>query len=69
MVIDKNVILWIGSIFYRGGNEHVLVKWTVNAPEVKHFLPRLSAPIVHLTVSPDNQFMAVSTLDNGKFHG
>lgn len=55
----------IGSIFYSGGNEHVLVKWTIDAPDVRYFLPRLPAPIVHATVASDNQYVAISTLDNG----
>lgn len=54
-----------GSHFYTGGNEHVLVKWTCEATDVRTFLPRLSAPIVHVTVSPSNEMIAVSTLDNG----
>lgn len=52
---------------YTGGREHVLVKWNVGNPNVKHFLPRLSAPIVHISTSPDNSLVAVSTLDNGTF--
>lgn len=55
----------IGNFFFSGGNEHVLVKWMVDAPNVRYFLPRLSSPIVHLTCSPDSQLLAMSTLDNG----
>lgn len=45
----------------------MLVKWTVDAPDVRHFLPRLSSPIVHLTCSTDSRLVAVSTLDNGLY--
>ena len=51
-----------------GGYECVLVKWltetTVNKPDT---LPRLSAPIVNITCSLDNQHYAVSYIDNGIF--
>lgn len=50
---------------YTGGGECVLVKWTL-ANQHKSFLPRLPAPIKHLTIAPDNLYVAVSTLDNGK---
>lgn len=51
---------------YTGGGECVLVKWTLANPLNKSFLPRLPAPIKHLTIAPDNLYVAVSTLDNGK---
>lgn len=51
---------------YTGGGECVLVKWTLANPQHKSFLPRLPAPIKHLTIAPDNLYVAVSTLDNGK---
>lgn len=51
---------------YTGGGECVLVKWTLANPQNKSFLPRLPAPIKHLTIAPDNLYVAVSTLDNGK---
>lgn len=50
---------------YTGGNECVLVKWTLANPNHKTFLPRLPAPIKHLTIAPENLYVAVSTLDNG----
>ncbi|KAK3912020.1 WD repeat-containing protein 75 [Frankliniella fusca] len=54
-----------GTFFYSGGGEHTLVKWRLNTPNEKSFLPRLSAPICHLSVSKDNMIIAVSTQDNG----
>ncbi|KYN04804.1 WD repeat-containing protein 75 [Cyphomyrmex costatus] len=54
-----------GSHMYTGGGECVLVKWTLANPQHKSFLPRLPAPIKHLTIAPDNLYVAVSTLDNG----
>lgn len=51
---------------YTGGGECVLVKWTLANPQHKSYLPRLPAPIKHLTIAPDNLYVAVSTLDNGK---
>ncbi|CAH0767904.1 unnamed protein product [Bemisia tabaci] len=63
-----------GSHLYSGGGEHVLVKWNVSDSNVKHFLPRLPAPISHVSVSAENTFLSVSTDDNGihildsKFH-
>lgn len=50
---------------YSGGNESVLVKWTLSDSTKKDFLPRLPAPIKHLTIAPNNLYVAVSTLDNG----
>lgn len=55
-----------GGHMYTGGGECVLVKWTLANPLHKSFLPRLPAPIKHLTIAPDNLYVAVSTLDNGK---
>ncbi|EFN76342.1 WD repeat-containing protein 75 [Harpegnathos saltator] len=54
-----------GGHMYTGGSECVLVKWTLANPQHKSFLPRLSAPIKHLTIAPDNSYVAVSMLDNG----
>lgn len=51
---------------YTGGGECVLVKWTLANPQNKSFLPRLQAPIKHLTIAPENLYVAVSTLDNGE---
>lgn len=55
-----------GGHMYTGGGECVLVKWTLANPQHKSFLPRLPAPIKHLTIAPENLYVAVSTLDNGK---
>ncbi|XP_076654715.1 WD repeat-containing protein l(2)05287 [Halictus rubicundus] len=54
-----------GGHMYTGGGECVLVKWVLANPQHKSFLPRLPAPIKHLTIAPDNLYVAVSTLDNG----
>ncbi|XP_032679109.1 WD repeat-containing protein 75 isoform X2 [Odontomachus brunneus] len=54
-----------GGNMYTGGGECVLVKWSLANPLRQSFLPRLPAPIKHLTIAPDNLFVAVSTIDNG----
>ncbi|KAF6210040.1 hypothetical protein GE061_015795 [Apolygus lucorum] len=54
-----------GSSMYSGGGELTLVKWNLENPHMKNYLPRLSADIVHITVSPYNQMIAIATLDNG----
>lgn len=54
-----------GSFFYSGGGECTLVKWRLDSPHEKEFLPRLSAPISHLSISKDNLLVSVSTQDNG----
>ena len=54
-----------GGYMYTGGSECVLVKWNLTNPNQKMFLPRLPAPIKHLTIAPENLYVAVSTLDNG----
>lgn len=54
-----------GTFFYSGGGENTLVKWRLDSPNEKSFLPRLSAPICHLSLSKDNLLVAVSTQDNG----
>lgn len=59
-----NVIL--GSYMYSGGGEGVMVRWNMEVSNMRNFLPRLPAPILHLTVSPDNQSVAISTQDNGE---
>lgn len=53
-----------GSSMYSGGGENVLVKWHLENPNIRYFLPRLSADIVHINVASDNQLVAVATLDN-----
>lgn len=54
-----------GSHFYSGAGECVLVKWTVDRPLDRQFLPRLPAAICHLSLAPDNRYLAISTSDNG----
>lgn len=54
-----------GSEFYSGADECVLVKWYVDKPLQKNFLPRLPAPIKNIVTSPDNLLIAVCTEDNG----
>ncbi|KAJ1527769.1 hypothetical protein ONE63_007724 [Megalurothrips usitatus] len=53
-----------GSFFYSGGGECTLVKWRLDSPHDKSFIPRLSAPICHLNVSKDSLYVSVSTQDN-----
>lgn len=55
-----------GSVFYSGGSERVLLAWTSNdaKPQTR---PRLNGTIRHIVVSTDNQKIAVSTDDNGKW--
>lgn len=53
-----------GTIFYSGGSEAVLVKWTMNEPNNRSYLPRMSAPIAHLAVGADNLKIVVATKDN-----
>ena len=53
---------------FTGGGECVLVKWLLSNPQNKSFLPRLPAPIRHLTIAPENIYVAVSTLDNGNYY-
>lgn len=65
-IIDL-ILLHVGIHFYSGGAENVLVKWFCENTETRHYLPRLPANIVHLSVTEDNQYVAVSTQDNGKF--
>lgn len=60
------IMLILGNHFYSGGAENVLVKWFCENTEMRHYLPRLPANIVHLSVTEDNQYVAVSTQDNGK---
>ncbi|XP_065212233.1 WD repeat-containing protein 75 [Planococcus citri] len=63
LAVNDVTFTFTGTSFYSGGNEHVLVKWADE--NTKHCLPRLPGPIVHVTVASDNQFVALSTLDNG----
>ncbi|GJQ70881.1 hypothetical protein Trydic_g799 [Trypoxylus dichotomus] len=54
-----------GTYFYSGAAECVLVKWDLNDNNFKNFLPRLPAPIKHITVAKNNVLIAVATEDNG----
>ena len=66
--VSVSLCVCLGSYLLSGGYECVLVKWmtetTLKKPDT---LPRLSAPIVHISCSPDNQLYAVSYIDNGYF--
>ncbi|KAF2903057.1 hypothetical protein ILUMI_03126, partial [Ignelater luminosus] len=53
-----------GTNFYSGAGECVLVKWYLDNPHHKEFLPRLPSTIEHINVSNGNQFIAVATADN-----
>ncbi|XP_050303801.1 WD repeat-containing protein 75 [Anthonomus grandis grandis] len=54
----------LGSYFYSGADECVLVKWQIDNPNQKKFLPRLPAGLVQLAVSENNAYVAVATSDN-----
>lgn len=54
-----------GSYMYSGGNEGVLVRWNVESPNIRNYLPRLPAGIAYIAVASDNQTIAVATKDNG----
>ncbi|XP_046621539.1 WD repeat-containing protein 75 [Neodiprion virginianus] len=54
-----------GSHLYSGGGECVMVKWVLDNVQQKSYLPRLPAPIKHLSLASENQYIAISTLDNG----
>lgn len=53
-----------GTMFYSGGSEAVLVKWVINEPQNRSFLPRMSAAIGHIAVGGDNSKIVVATKDN-----
>lgn len=53
-----------GTNFYSGAGECVLVKWYLDNPNHKEFLPRIPSTIEHIRVSDGNQFIAVATADN-----
>lgn len=55
-----------GTHMYTAGKECVLVKWDVDAPQHRNFLPRVQAPIKHVAVSYDNLLVAISMANNGK---
>lgn len=53
-----------GTMLYSGGSEAVLVKWVVDEPDNRAFLPRMSAAIAHVAVGGVNSKVVVSTMDN-----
>ncbi|XP_014664657.1 PREDICTED: WD repeat-containing protein 75-like isoform X2 [Priapulus caudatus] len=53
-----------GSHLYSVGGENVLVKWTMGQTQHREFLPRLGAPIKHLSISSDSFMLATCHLDN-----
>lgn len=53
-----------GSNMFSGGEEGVLVLWQYKTDH-QVFLPRLSTPINHLAISPDDSLTAVSQRENG----
>ncbi|CAG0884394.1 unnamed protein product [Darwinula stevensoni] len=48
-----------GTFLVSGGAENVLVRWRLE-DETKEFIPRMGSPIVHITVAPDNAFIAIA---------
>ncbi|KAF5296075.1 hypothetical protein FQA39_LY12697 [Lamprigera yunnana] len=54
-----------GTDFYSGGGERVLVKWHMDNSYERNYLPRLSSTLEQITVSSENQYIAVGTGDNG----
>lgn len=50
-----------------GGKESVLVLWQYGT-STRQFLPRLGAPISHISHSNDDQIIAVSLADNGMIY-
>ena len=55
-----------GSYLLSGGHECVLVKWHLDS-NYKDFMPRLGAPINHVTCSRDNQLYSTCHTENGRF--
>ncbi|XP_065358033.1 WD repeat-containing protein 75 [Calliphora vicina] len=53
-----------GANFYSSGEEAVLVKWHIERPDLKQYIPRMVAKIRHIVVSPDNSNVVVCTIDN-----
>ncbi|XP_014294560.1 WD repeat-containing protein 75 [Halyomorpha halys] len=53
-----------GSLMYTGGGENVLVKWNLENPQVRNYLPRLSAEITFIEISKNFEYVAIATLDN-----
>lgn len=53
-----------GSHFYSGAKEFVLVKWTIDRPDNKQFLPRLRGSPMQITLGPKNNNIALALSDN-----
>lgn len=55
-----------GQVLLSAGNEAVLVSWQMSRTNfgTKSFLPRLKAPVVGLSVSPNEKYYATSHADN-----
>lgn len=53
-----------GGNFYSGAREFVLVKWTIDRPETKQFLPRLRGSPLQITLGPKNNNIALALSDN-----
>lgn len=53
-----------GTNLYTSGEEAVMVKWHVENPELKQFLPRLASKIRHIVVSPVNNIVVLCSVDN-----
>lgn len=53
-----------GGHFYSGAKEFVLVKWTIDRPENKVFLPRLRGSPRQITLGPQNNNIALALSDN-----
>jgi len=59
-------VFFLGSYLLSGGHECVLVKWHVES-KYRDFLPRLGAPISHVTCAKDNHLYATGHRDNGMY--
>lgn len=55
-----------GSLMYTGGGENVLVKWNLENPQARNYLPRLSAEITFIEISKNFEYVAIATLDNSE---
>ncbi|SPP82137.1 WD repeat-containing protein 75 [Drosophila guanche] len=53
-----------GATLYSGGHETVMVKWPLDRPEERKYLPRMASAIRHIVVSADNENVLVCTEDN-----
>uniref|UniRef100_A0A1A9ZPX0 WD repeat-containing protein 75 second beta-propeller domain-containing protein n=1 Tax=Glossina pallidipes TaxID=7398 RepID=A0A1A9ZPX0_GLOPL len=53
-----------GANFWSSAREKVLVHWNIEL-EQKHYLPRMTAEILHIVVNPKNAEVAACMADNG----